>query len=275
MGLREQPELACSTGGVRARAAAELGQDVAHVQVHGSRAEEEVSSDLPVRAADGHESDNLELPSGKPAVLELTGGMADAALIYASAELHELRASAAGERPSAELARCPVRICQSLDRCLALTGCGERDARAKLCLRALERELQRTEELERLKEMARRLLGVTVQKRHLSQRMRGCRERFRVAAATCDRAQPLRAGTGFGFSPATGEERRRPTQRRDGVLAVLALARELEEEATTRCRRLVVALLFVEARQPARALELHDHERGLMRQRKGFRKRRS
>src|SRR5438128_9652332 len=103
--------------------------------------------------------------------------------------------------------------------------------------------------------MARRLLGVIVQKRHLSQRMRGCGERFRVAAATCHRAEPLRAGTGLRFSSATGEKRRRPAQRRDGVLAVFALVRELEEEATARLRRLVVALLLVEACQSAHALE--------------------
>ena len=114
------------------------------MHVHGAWAQEEVSSDLPVCAADGHESDNLELASGKPVVLELTGCVPDAALIYAFAELHEFRPCAAGERPRAKLARCPVRICQSLDRCLAITGCGERHARTKLCLRALERELQFT-----------------------------------------------------------------------------------------------------------------------------------
>src|SRR5437016_4479350 len=144
MGSREQPELACSTGRVRARPAAELGQDVAHVHVYGSRAEEEVESDLPVRAADGHEPDDLELASRKPTVLARPVCMSDATLICAFADLREFRTSVGGERPSAELARGPVRICQSLDRYLALTGCGERDARAELCLRAFVRELQLT-----------------------------------------------------------------------------------------------------------------------------------
>src|SRR2546428_13830316 len=105
--------------------------------------------------------------------------------------------------------------------------------------------------------------------------MRGCGKRFRVAAATCDRAEPLRAGSGFGFSPATREERGCPAQRRDRVMAVLALPRELEKEATTRFRRLVIAQLFVETREPTRAFELHEHEPRLLRQRKGFHQRRS
>jgi len=51
-------------GRVRARAAAELGQDVAHVHVHGASAQEEIKGDLPVRPADGYEPHNLELASG-------------------------------------------------------------------------------------------------------------------------------------------------------------------------------------------------------------------
>jgi formate-dependent nitrite reductase cytochrome c552 subunit len=53
------------------------------MHVHGAWAQEEILGDLPVRAADGHEPDNLELASGKPAVLELDRSVSAGALIDA------------------------------------------------------------------------------------------------------------------------------------------------------------------------------------------------
>ena len=112
------------------------------MHVNRARAEEEIQGDLPVRTADGYEPDDLELASGKPAVLELTRRGPAVALIDAFAELRELRAGTTREWPRAELARRPVRIGQPLDCCLVLAGRGQRDARAKLCLRTIERELE-------------------------------------------------------------------------------------------------------------------------------------
>jgi RNA polymerase sigma-B factor len=57
----EQPELGRSRGRFRARAAAELGEDVANVHVDGTRAEEQRACDLAVRAADCDEPHDLEL----------------------------------------------------------------------------------------------------------------------------------------------------------------------------------------------------------------------
>ena len=135
----QQAELTRFAGGVCPRAAAQLGEDVAHVHVHGARAQEEIHRDFPIRPADGYESDDLELASGKPAVLELTGCVSAVALIDAFPELCEFRLSAARERPRAELARCPVRVGQPLDCRLALAGRSESDARAKLRLRTIVR----------------------------------------------------------------------------------------------------------------------------------------
>ena len=112
------------------------------MHVHSAWAEEEIHGDLPVRVADRYEPDDLELPSGKPAVLGFTRPVSTVALIDAFPELCEFRASAARERPRAELARSPVRIGQPIDCPLAFAGRGQSEACAKLCLRTIEREVQ-------------------------------------------------------------------------------------------------------------------------------------
>jgi formate-dependent nitrite reductase cytochrome c552 subunit len=112
------------------------------MHVHGAWAQEEILADLPVRAADGHEPDNLEFASGKPAALELDRSVSTRALIDAFSKLCEFHSSAGRERARAEFARRPVCVCQAFDRGLAFAGRGESDARAKLCLGTIEREVQ-------------------------------------------------------------------------------------------------------------------------------------
>src|SRR5262249_2544463 len=136
--LREQPELASSTRGVRARAAAELREDVAHVHVHGSRTEKQIRSDLAVRAPNGDEADDLELPPRESAVVVVSGSALRATAVDGFTELHELPARTSGEWASAELPRRSVRVRQSLDRRFTLTDCRERSTSAKLRLGSFE-----------------------------------------------------------------------------------------------------------------------------------------
>src|SRR5437660_5699366 len=100
-----------------------------------------------------------------------------------------------------------------------------------------------------------RLFGVAVQERHLSERMGGCRQCFGITGATCESGKPLRAGCGRGLAPATREEGRRPAERRNGILAVLAALRELQELTAARFSRRVLGLLFVETCQPPGAVQ--------------------
>ena len=60
----EQTELARLADGIRARATVEPGKDVAHVHVHGARAQEEVTRDIFVRFAQRDEPQDLQLTQG-------------------------------------------------------------------------------------------------------------------------------------------------------------------------------------------------------------------
>ena len=126
-----------------------------------------------------------------------------------------------------------------------------------------------------MEEVACPVLGLAVQKRHFPERVGRCCQRFGIPGATCDSGEPLRAGTGRGLSSATGQERCRPAERGDGVVAVLAPSRELEEQKAARFGRRVLGLLFIEACQPPGAVQSHDHELGLLGERERFSQRRS
>src|SRR5262245_834903 len=92
----------CPTGGPRSRAAPGLGERVADVRRDGARTQEELVSDLAVRASDCNQAQDLEFSSRQATVLEAAGGRAAEALIDRLAGGCEIRSGPVGEGPCAE-----------------------------------------------------------------------------------------------------------------------------------------------------------------------------
>ena len=127
------------------------------------------------------------------------------------AERRHLARRLGGERPGAELARRAVGVAEALERRLALAGGGEGDPGAQLDLGALEREVEAAVQLDRVRELLGRRVGVAVGERRLADRVRERREGVGVPGLGGDPRQRLGAGVRLREVAAPGEERRAPS----------------------------------------------------------------
>ena len=184
-GLADEPELVRAVGGLHARLAVELAQDVADVHVDRARAEEELLGDVAVRAPDGDQPHDLELAAGQPA-------LAARAAAHRLAERGDLVRRLGGQRAGAELARAAVGAAQALERRLAVAGGGEHDAGAQLDLRALERDVEAAVDLDRARELLGGGVGVAFEQRRLADRVGERGERVRMARCRGDPASAPR-----------------------------------------------------------------------------------
>ena len=151
----------------------------------------------------GDQAHHLELAAGQAGVLVVGGRAPAEPPLDRLAEPRDLGGRLRGERRGAEAARRAMRLDQPLDRGVALPGGGERDARAELDLRALERDLEARVELGRAADLLGGGVRVALGERRLAERVRERRERVRVARPGRDARQrlgarraPRRAGRG-------------------------------------------------------------------------------
>ena len=148
----------------------ELAQDVAHVHVHRARAEEQVVRDLAVRAADGDEPHDLALAARRPPP-SASASARPTEPRRPTRRARHLARRLGGQRARAELARGAVGVAQALERELALARGGQRDARAQLDLRALERHVEVAVQLDRAGELLGGGVRVALEQRDLGERM--------------------------------------------------------------------------------------------------------
>ena len=141
-----------------ARPAVELREHVAHVHLDGALAEHELRRDLGVRAPDRDVTQDLELASGKPATLELGGGAPAQPPVDGFPERFECRRRAPRERRRAQPPEGAVRAHEQVDARLPVACGDEHRPRPQLGQGDVEGPAELLEQLERLRELRRRLL---------------------------------------------------------------------------------------------------------------------
>jgi hypothetical protein len=118
------------------------------------------------------------------------------------------------ERARSELPERSMGVDEAIDARLALACCSQRDARARLHVRPLERRVDFAKELERLLELLGGPRGVVFHQRHLAEGVRERGERFRAGEPTREIGRRPRARTHERDVAAACRKRRDPSQRR-------------------------------------------------------------
>ena len=170
--LDQQAELAGAVGGLDARAAVELAQDVADVHVDGARAEEEL-----LRRSRGWCARRRRRRTTSSSRRVRPAPSASAAARLPSRWATDSPSSATSRAASAASGRAPslraraVGVAEPLQRHLALAGRGEGDAGPQLDLRSLVGDVQVAVQLDRARELLGRRLRVAVGQRRLADRL--------------------------------------------------------------------------------------------------------
>lgn len=127
--------------------------------------------DFAVCSSDCDPAEDLQLASGESAPLQVAGRAPSQATVNRLAEGVELGCRLKPEGTRSELAKGAVAVDDTLDAGLALSSGGQRHASANLCVGPIEGRARLMQELLRLRKLLRRMLGITLEQRGLSERM--------------------------------------------------------------------------------------------------------
>ena len=230
------------------------------MHVDRARAQHELTGDLAVRAARGHQAHHLELAARQAGVLVVGGRTPAEPALDRLAEPRELVGGLGRQRRGAEPAGRAVRLHQPLDRRLALPRRGERDTGAELDLGSLERDLEAGVQLGRAVDLLGGGVGMAFGERRLAERVRQRGQGVRVARRGHDARERLGTGARVVEPAVAGEKARGPAQAPDRVVVILAARPALHHEAAVTAGLVEVALVLVEHRERGGAVDGHrDH----------------